>query len=140
MPSEYRINTQGYYRDESKVQFPNIPAFYFVYRASFNAVERTCILKHLLYIGETDNLYETCNEQSFKQTFIQELNDGEDLFYTIATTDYDRSIREKIVQALIYEVRPLLNAHIERPATQTIVLVEGNRHAFVPVRIDSPSF
>lgn len=140
MPSEYRINTQGYYRDESKVQFPNTPAFYFVYRASFNAVERTCILKQLLYIGETDNLYVTCNEQSFKQTFIKELNDGEDLFYTIATTDYDKSIREEIVQALIYEVRPLLNAHIERPATRTIVLVEGNRHAFVPVRIDSPSF
>lgn len=126
--------------DDSRRFFPDSPAIYFVYRASFNAVERLCTVKQLLYIGETDNLKLSLTEDMPRQSFIDKLLDGENLFYTFAISEYNKDERQKIVQALIFETRPTLNNKIERPPYKTRIIIEGNEHAFIPASIESPSF
>ena len=50
--------------------------------------------------------------------------------------------RMRIEAALIYELKPALNSQncytFNYPPTR--VVVEGNRHAFVPASIDAPSY
>lgn len=64
------------------------------------------------------------------------------LFYTYAEIKGDENVRKRIEAALIYELRPQLNVqtidNFTYPVTK--IIVEGNRHAFVPASITAPSY
>lgn len=142
MANEFTINVQGYYRDISKTQFPNIPAIFFIYKGSFNVEERTCYLKRLLFVGETDDLQEVASHVESDNNLAADLQSDEALFYTFSTEFEDKSVRKRLVDALIYELRPPHNRvdpSAPRPAKTTII-VSGNKHAFIPARINAPSF
>lgn len=139
---EYIINVQGYFRDEVRKQFPQTEAIYFVYKGEYLTAEKFCLLKNILYIGETDNLYSIFNEHENRKEFIGSLKDDEMLFYTFANVQLSHEERKRIVEALIYELKPSLNRlnHDSFPYPPTRVVVEGNRHAFIPASIDAPSY
>ena len=139
---EFILNVQGYFRDEIRKQFPQTEAIYFVYKGEYLTAEKTCLLKNILYIGETDNLYSTFNEHENRKNFIESLKEDEMLFYTFANVHFPPEERKRIVEALVYELKPSLNLHgndsFAYPPTR--VVVEGNRHAFIPASIDAPSY
>ena len=142
MGKEYTLNIQGYYLDVSKTQFPASPAIYFIYKGTFNAENRTCVLKQLLYVGEADNLLQCAATIDGSINLSSTLDADEAIFYTFSLDYSDPVIRKRIVDALVYELRPSLmrvNPNAPKPA-QTTIIVSGNKHAFIPARIEAPSF
>lgn len=139
---EFNLNIQGYYRDEVRSRFPNIACIYFVYRGVLNIEDNTCLLKELIYIGQTSDLKERFSEHEKREDFLSLCEKGEMLFYTYAEIKGDESIRKRIEATLIYELCPQLNVQgivkFEYPVTK--IIVEGNRHAFVPASITAPSY
>lgn len=140
--TEYNLNIQGYYRDEIRSRFPNVACVYFVYRGVLNFENNTCFLKQLIYIGQTSNLNNRFSEHEKREDFLSLCDKGEMLFYTYAEIKEDENVRKRIEAALIYELRPQLNLHaignFAYPITK--IIVEGNRHAFVPASIIAPSY
>ena len=142
MSKEYTLNIQGYYLDVSRSQFPALPAIFFVYKGTFNAENRTCVLKQLLYVGDADDLLQCAATLDSRINLSSTLDSDEAIFYTFSLDYSDPVIRKRIVDALVYELRPSLikfNPNAPKPA-QTTIIVSGNKHAFVPARIEAPSF
>ena len=77
-----------------------------------------------------------------RDEFLETVGSDEMLFYTFSITDLPDEDRMRIEAALIYELKPALNSQncytFNYPPTR--VVVEGNRHAFVPASIDAPSY
>lgn len=139
---EYLLNVQGYYVDDTRGQFPNNAGIYFVYRGILNRESNSCTLKQLLYIGQAENLYQRHNDHTKRDAFVACLGADEMLFYTFAQTDFSEEDRKRVEAALIYELKPTLNTQnyytFDFPPTK--VIVQGNRHAFVPASIEAPSY
>lgn len=140
--TEFKLNIQGYFRDEIRNRFPNVTCVYFVYRGILNVEENTCFLKDLIYIGQTAELNKRLSEHEKREDFLSLCEKGEMLFYTFAEIKGDEDVRKRIEAALIYELRPQLNkqaiGNFAYPVTK--IIVEGNRHAFVPASIIAPSY
>ena len=139
---EYNLKIQGYYRDEIRSHFPNVACVYFVYRGVLNLDDNTCFLKELIYIGQTNDLNKRFSEHEKRGDFLSLCEKGEMLFYTYAEITGSETARKHIEAALIYELRPQLNVQaigsFDYPKTR--IIVEGNRHAFVPASITAPSY
>ena len=107
-----------------------------------NCKENTCFLKDLIYIGQTAELNKRLSEHEKREDFLSLCEKGEMLFYTFAEIKGDEDVRKRIEAALIYELRPQLNkqaiGNFAYPVTK--IIVEGNRHAFVPASIIAPSY
>ena len=135
--NSFSINVQGYYLDGSRKNFPSDSGIYFVYRGIHDKEKNRAILNELIYIGETDNLFQRHNEHNRRQDFLNTLEKGEVLFYCYAITNVTEEERKQIESALIYTILPSLNekstTEFDYPATE--VKVEGDRHAFVPSSI-----
>ncbi len=142
MTKTFELNIKGYYRDEVRTKFPQLPGIYVVYRGILNNITRTCILKEMLYIGETDNIYNCLNEHNTRNRFLQSLKQEETIFYTYAITDIRFSDRKRIADSLIYELKPTLNRNevISYPYSTTTINVIGDRHAFIPNIINAPTY
>lgn len=140
--TEFKLNIQGYFRDEIRGRFPNVPCVYFVYRGILNVEENTCFLKELIYIGQTGDLNKRFSEHEKREDFLSLCERGEKLFYTYAEIKGDENVRKRIEAALIYELRPQLNVQTIDNYTYPVtkIIVEGNRHAFVPASIVAPSY
>lgn len=140
---EIQLDVQGYYRDQSRKGFPHSAGIYFVYRGVFVPHLKTVTLRELLYIGETEDLYQRHNEHDKRDKFIMKLQEDEELFYSFALTgNISKKQRLRIESTLIYELRPQLNTqNIETyNYDKTIINVLGDRHAYVPSQIIAPTY
>lgn len=140
---EIQLDVQGYYRDQSRNGFPHSSGIYFVYRGVFVPHLKTVTLRELLYIGETEDLYQRHNDHDKRDKFITKLQEDEELFYSFALTEnISKKQRLRIESTLIYELRPQLNTQNMETYNydQTIINVLGDRHAYVPSQIIAPSY
>lgn len=139
MEKQYSITIQGYYKDETRVLFPQSAGIYFVYRGVLNTVSQphSAILNELIYIGETDNLHNRHNEHDRRQDFFNTLNYGEQLFYCYAKTSFSEEDRKRVEATLIHELQPALNVQNQALFNydKTTVNVLGDRHAFIPQQV-----
>ena len=62
---DFKIEIQGYYRDESREKFPNTSGIYFVYKGTFIPHLKSVTLSELLYVGEAENI-----NPHFRNSFI----------------------------------------------------------------------
>lgn len=101
------LNFKGYFFDEtSKTNFPGHEGIYCVYRGTLSEDKKSCSLKELLYIGESDNLKNRIISHEKWEEWKLQLNKGESLFFSYALTD---SYREEIEKVLIYHKKPRCN-------------------------------
>lgn len=139
----YQLDVQGYYKDQSRTGFPHSSGIYFVYRGIYIPHLKTVTLMELLYIGETENLYDRHNEHDKRNEFLARLQEGEELFYSFALTEsLSNEQRKKVEAALIYELCPPLNVqNVDSFIYDEITInVLGDRHAYIPDQIDAPSY
>ena len=139
----YQLDVQGYYKDQSRTGFPHSSGIYFVYRGIYIPHLKTVTLMELLYIGETENLYDRHNEHDKRNEFLARLQEGEELFYSFALTEsLSNEQRKKVEAALIYELCPPLNVHnVDSFIYDEITInVLGDRHAYIPDQINTPSY
>ena len=92
----FTIHVQGYYLDESRKNFPSASGIYFVYRGIHDKERKRAILNELIYIGETDNLFQRHNEHDRRQDFLNTLGEGEVLFYCYAKTNCTEKERKQM--------------------------------------------
>ena len=108
-----QLMAEGFWR--SKTNLPSYSGIYFVYAAKENEKDEVCD-ERLLYIGETDNIYERHNGTKDKpakhehyQDFIKSLRQDEVLKYvTVKYTGSDDN-RKEIQNALIFKNNPPIN-------------------------------
>lgn len=139
----YQLDVQGYYKDQSRIGFPQSSGIYFVYRGIYIPHLKTVTLMELLYIGETENLYDRHNEHDKRNEFLARLQEGEELFYSFALTEsLSNEQRKKVEAALIYELCPPLNVqNVDSFIYDEITInVLGDRHAYIPDQINAPSY
>ena len=139
----YQLDVQGYYKDQSRTGFPHSSGIYFVYRGIYIPHLKTVTLMELLYIGETENLYDRHNEHDKRNEFLARLQEGEELFYSFALTEsLSNEQRKKVEVALIYELCPPLNVqNVDSFIYDEITInVLGDRHAYIPDQINAPSY
>lgn len=133
----FSIYVNGYFLDESRKKFPSVSGIYFVYRGVYDKENNRAILNELIYIGETDNLFQRHNDHDCRQDFLNTLGEGEVLFYCYAETSCSEGERKQIESALIFAILPSLNkkgtTSFDFPTTE--VKIGGDRHAFVPSSI-----
>lgn len=138
----YSLLFQGYYRDEIRRLFPSSAGIYCVYRGVYNPQSRCITLMELLYIGETNNLHQRHNEHDRRTDFLEQLEHGEILVYTYAPFNGGENDRRRLEAALVYEMQPPLNEKLVNgfnyPPTE--IILSGEKHAYLPNRICSPSF
>lgn len=140
---EFQIDVQGYYKDQSRKGFPHTSGIYFVYRGIYAPYLKTVTLIELLYIGETEDLFQRHNDHNMRNEFMSKLNEGEELFYSLAlTNELTPKQRLRLESALIYELRPRLNIRdVETyDYDETTINILGDRHAYVPSHIKAPSY
>lgn len=142
MSKSFILNIKGYYRDEVRTKFPKLPGIYFVYRGVLNNITRTCILRELIFIGETVNLHDRFNDHDRRPDFLASINNEETLLYSFALKVSSDSDRRRIAQSLIYELNPQLNRRLgcNYQYPETIIEITGDRHAFIPRIIKAPSY
>ena len=138
-----QLEIQGYYKDLSRTGFPHSSGIYFVYRGIYMPHLKTVTLMELLYIGETENLYDRHNEHDKRNEFLARLQEGEELFYSFALTDsLPNDQRKKVEAALIYELCPPLNVQNVDSfiCEETTINILGDRHAYIPAQINATSY
>lgn len=144
MEKTYNIQIQGYYKDETRVRFPECAGIYFIYRGSLNTTSQppSAILNELIYIGETENLHQRHNDHDRREDFFNTLHYGEQLFYCYVQTNFAVEDRKRIEAALIHELQPALNIQnqVLFNYDKTTINVLGDRHAFIPDTVVAPSY
>lgn len=140
---EYQLDIQGYYRDESRKDFPNVSGIYFVYRGTLMPHLKTVTLTELIYIGESEDICNRLQNHEKRNDFLSLLQKGEELFYSFAITDnLSNSKRAQVEAALIYELNPVLNIKSSGSFGygKITVNVLGDRHAYIPNILIAPSY
>lgn len=140
---EFKIEIQGYYRDESREKFPDFCGIYFVYRGTFIPHLKSVTLSELLYIGEAEDINKRLVNHEKRNDFLSKLQRDENLFYSFADTNFlSENERLRVEAALIYELQPPLNIKSMVPFEydHTIVRVTGNSHAYIPTIITAPTY
>lgn len=135
--AEYSINVKGYYKPDMMGGVPSSPGIFIVYRGIHDIERNMAILKELIYIGETSNLHSSMNSHDNINLYSESLQTGETLFFCFAQYQGTDLVRKNIADKLIEVTLPTLNttnssSHV---AENSIIKIEGDRHAFLPSRI-----
>ena len=112
---EYSLNFTGYYRDEViDTSLPHDPGIYLVYRG-VNKDTKTCILKELIYIGESGDIHDRhVKDGEFVhehyQDFLNACKNGETPYYAYAKLTGGVEDRQRVEAAMINQMKPRLNS------------------------------
>lgn len=140
---DFKIEIQGYYRDESREKFPNTSGIYFVYKGTFIPHLKSVTLSELLYVGEAENINKRLMNHERRNDFLSRLHRDENLFYSFANTDsLSENERLRVEAAFIYELQPPLNIKSTESFEydDTVIHVIGDSHAYIPVTIKAPTY
>lgn len=136
--AEYSIDVKGYFKQDMMGGVPSYPGIFIVYRGIHDIVRNMAILKELIYIGETSNLNLSLNNQDNISLYTQSLRESETLFFCYAEYQGTDEERHNISNMLIEITLPSLNniSEIRHIIENSIIKIEGDRHAFLPSRIN----
>jgi len=100
-------NIDGYWRDINKSGLPAHSGIYFVYRCTYNPLEKTVSLHQLIYIGEAENVNSRISCHERYDDWIKQLKFGETLCFS--TTMVPSPDRCRVEAAYIFKHKPPLN-------------------------------
>ena len=102
---EYELTFKGYWVEPNISAIPKTSGVYLVYRCihEYDAV----VLKDLIYIGQTYNLYDRIKSHEKKILFNKECQAGETLCYSIA--EVLQNDLDVVENSLIFAQKPKLN-------------------------------
>ena len=106
---EYILNFDGYYIERNKSSLPKEAGIYCVYTCKYNKKENSVSDLFLLYIGESENIYDRHKDNNHEHydDFCSYLSEGETLCYSYALVSGDE--RMQCEAALIYKMQPPIN-------------------------------
>jgi len=103
----FELYIMGYWRDKNIICLPKLPGVYFVYETTYNRDRDALLVKRLLYIGESEDVYERILKHEKYTDWLKYLRFGNELCYSMAQVE--NAFRERIEAAYIYEHKPPAN-------------------------------
>ena len=115
----YNLHFDGSWSDSIRDELPEYSGIYLVYRGTLDRGQFLC--REIIYIGQAENIRERHKIHEKREQFLAKRRMSEVIFYScaqVATSDLDR-----VENALIYEMRPVLNDKLTEsfPYTKTII-------------------
>lgn len=107
---EYKLDFKVCYIEKNKSFLPKEAGIYCVYTCKYNEVKNSVSDLFLIYIGESENIYERHRDNSHEhyEDFESYLGEGETLCYSFALVPNEND-RKRCEAALIYEMQPPIN-------------------------------
>lgn len=121
----FLVHIDGYWSESRKAGIPDHAGIFFVYTGSFITSSEGVSLRSLIYIGEADNLYERIRQHEKRVDWQSFLNDGEELWFSVAKIPPVDCTRVKA--AFVYQHRPPANTQFvnEFPFIRTTIHANG---------------
>ena len=123
---EFKIEFNGYWREENKAALPCEFGIYCVYACSFNAIQKEVSISKLIYVGAAENVNEKIANHEKLGEWKGYLNYGEQLCYSFGAVEH--ADRARCVAAIIFTHRPPANSdYLDRfPFERTILSLTGH--------------
>ncbi len=103
----FNLHFEGSIIDENRSSLPTYSGVYLVYRGVLFSNGTMLRCNEILYIGQSEDIRRRLSLHDKRTEFIQNLEDGEILFYSYAKADRDDL--DRIENALIFSYKPRLN-------------------------------
>jgi hypothetical protein len=121
----YKIEFNGYWREENKAGVPDESGIYCVYTCTHNKQDKTVTLHKLVYIGESDKVRTRISNHERQGDWESHLKSGQELCYSfgaIASVS-----RERCEAAMIFKHKPPENTEYvdSFPYDQTTINLSG---------------
>lgn len=112
----------GFYLDRDKATLPRIAGIYIVYRCNYDSFWDVVDVKEVLYIGESQNLYERHNDthdfpkkHEYYKDFVDKAGGDDHICYAvIPMEEYSDDERKWIKDAMIFSQNPDINIAEEK--------------------------
>lgn len=129
--SVFKLNFDGYWRDENSSSIPKINGVYAVYRCTHNVSAGTVTLNELIYMGESEDVGNRIAFHERRPDWKRRLQYGEQICFAVAGANGRE--RLQIEAALIFKHKPPLNAEYRDafPFPQTRVISAGQTGSLV---------
>ena len=123
------LHEDGYYLDRNKQGLSKLPGIYIVYKCDNNSQDDTVDIKEILYIGETENIFERHNSSTPHEhydDFVKHAGGKDHICYgEILLPDVSEEERQIIEAALIHMQQPPINKtnqeHYNKPASEVTI-------------------
>jgi len=127
---KFELNHEGYILESNRQRLPKVARIYIVYKCFYNSLFDTVDVKDILYIGETENIYERHNDtpsspglHEHHSDFIKEAGGEGNVCYGWFPTEGMTADERKWVQdVLIHMQQPPINTdakdHYNHPAVE----------------------
>src|SRR5271157_2753596 len=122
---EFKIEFNGYWREENKAWLPAESGIYCVYTCAYHPDLKEVTISKLVYVGAAENVNEKIANHEKLAEWQSYLNYAEQLCYTFAAVP--RPERARCVAAIIFTHRPPANSdYLDRfPFERTILSLTG---------------
>lgn len=104
----YELKFGKAYREDSINELPNESGIYLVFRGEYKENNSIIGLEELIYVGETQNVYNRFQNHGMKGIWNRELIDDQELFYFFAPIIDDR---ERVEATMIFYHQPVCNTN-----------------------------
>ena len=107
------IHIKGYWREQDKVEIPDVSGVFFVYESKFNLTDETVDILRLIFIGYGDHLNPVIHDEANQSIWKAHVREGHELCFAFA--DVEKGLRKRIQTAYIQRHKPPANVQTGEP-------------------------
>lgn len=100
----FKIEFDGYWRDQNKGGIPSQSGIYCVYECTHNTQEKTVSLNKLIYIGEADNVHDRIANHEKYNDWKKHVRTGNELCFSFGSVSATSRVRCEA--AMIFKHKP----------------------------------
>jgi len=130
---EFKIEFEGYWREENKAGLPSESGIYCVYTCRYNKIRQEVSISKLIYVGAAENVNEKIAYHEKLSEWKKYINYGQQLCYTFGAVE--RADRARCVAAIIFMHKPPANSdYLDKfPFERTILSLTGYTSRLRPI-------
>ena len=119
------LNFRGYWMEVNKNGIPDASGIYCVYACTYNAITDKVSIRELIYVGESDNIWNRISNHERLADWKKRLRSNETLCYSFAGVGENDRVRAEA--AVIFHHKPPCNTEYRNsfPCDTTTVTASG---------------
>lgn len=119
------LNFRGYWMEVNKNGIPDASGIYCVYACTYNAITDKVSIRELIYVGESDNIWNRISNHERLADWKKRLRSNETLCYSFAGVSENDRVRAEA--AVIFHHKPPCNTEYRNsfPFDTTTVTTSG---------------
>ena len=126
------LNFRGYWMEVNKNGIPDASGIYCVYACTYNAITDKVSIRELIYVGESDNIWNRISNHERLADWKKRLRSNETLCYSFAGVSENDRVRAEA--AVIFHHKPPCNTEYRNsfPFDTTTVTTSGDHAKLDP--------